>query len=54
MEDIAEVDITIINPNLSKAVAFINPPEDLDVFLDSNGSLFADSELWADAELWGI
>lgn len=53
MEDIAEVDITIINPNVS-ARGSVNPPADLDVFLDSNGSLFADSELWADAELWGI
>lgn len=54
MEDIAEVDITIINANLGTALGISNPAADLDIFLDDNGGLYEDSELWLDAELWGI
>ena len=53
MEDIAEVDITIINANLGTALGVSNPADDLDIFLD-NGFLFDDGELWQDAELWGL
>lgn len=54
MEDIAEVDITIINVNLGTALGISNPADDLDIFLDDNGGLYEDGELWRNAELWGL
>lgn len=54
MEDIAEVEILIINPNTGVALGIINPADDLDIFLDNSGGLYEDGELWFDAELWGL